>query len=70
MDFIRSHFGKMHLWSVEHFFHHKRVQVLQYYNLSEVTSYKIHTLVVILENCPAKFFQKLISTRLPDSDGS
>ena len=58
MDFVRSHFGKMQLWQVEHFFLHKKVPVVLYRYLfvkkkvfnwsglhfSEVTSYKIHTL--------------------------
>ena len=38
MDFVRSHFGKMQLWKVEHFLH-----------FSEVTSYKIHILTTYLE---------------------
>ena len=53
MDFVRSHFGKMQLWQVEHFFLHKKVPVvlIKVFNLSElhfseVTSYKIHTLIV------------------------
>ena len=29
MDFVKSHFGKMQLWPVEHFFHHKKVPVEQ-----------------------------------------
>ena len=37
MDFVRSHFGKMHLWPVEHFIHQKRVPVVLH---------KIHTLMV------------------------
>ena len=28
MDFVRSHFGKMQLWQVEHFFLHKKVPVV------------------------------------------
>ena len=53
MDFVRSHFGKMQLWPVEHFFLHKTVPVVLYYegvHFSEVTSYKIHTLVQELSN--------------------
>ena len=59
MDYIRSHFGKMNLWPVEHFFPHfgvplfsatgtvkwgKKVFDWSEVHLSEVTSYKIHTL--------------------------
>ena len=53
MDFVRSHFGKMQLWQVEHFFLHKKVPVYYYtvivfnfleLHFSEVTSYQIHTL--------------------------
>ena len=28
MELIRSHIGKMQLWPVEHFYHHKRVPVV------------------------------------------
>ena len=47
MDFVRSHFRKMQLWPVEHFFLHKKVPVFNWSELhfSEVTSYKIHTLI-------------------------
>ena len=31
MDFVRSHFGKMQLWIVEHYFHHKRTPVSIHY---------------------------------------
>ena len=49
MDFVRSNFGKMKLWPVEYFFehicHHFWVGLLLLqFHLSEVTSYKIHTL--------------------------
>ena len=65
MDFIRSHFAKMQLWIVEHFFHHKKVPVVLYRYLfvmkkvfnypelhfSKVTSYKIHTLGKLWYKC-------------------
>ena len=50
MDFVKSHFGKMQLWKVEHFFDHKKVPVcttgaqLLRVAAFEVTSYKIHIL--------------------------
>jgi hypothetical protein len=53
MDLVRSHFGKMQLWQVDHFFLHKKVPVYYYtvivfnfleLHFSEVTSYQIHTL--------------------------
>ena len=45
MDFVRSHFGKVQLWIVEHFCLHKKVPVYcTELHFSEVTSYKIHTL--------------------------
>ena len=63
MDFVRSHFGKMNLRPVEHFFEHichhfwvgllllvlmlKKVFNWSEFHLSEVTSYKIHTLMII-----------------------
>ena len=60
MDFVRSHFGKMQLRIVEHFFLQKKVAVVLHRYLfvkkkvfnysevhfSEVTSYKIHTLAI------------------------
>ena len=71
MDFVRSHFGKMNLCKVEHFFeyicHHSWVgatgatanppksddkyaqKSVQLVHLSEVTSYKIHTLVAAVK---------------------
>ena len=72
MDFVTSHFGKMNLWPVEHFFQHmylsskldspliktlerenlilmismlKKVFNWSEVHLSEMTCYKIHTLV-------------------------
>ena len=33
MDFEKSPFGKMQLWIVEHFFHHKKVTVLMNHNI-------------------------------------
>ena len=57
MDFITIHFGKMHLWPVEHFFlrffldqkliwkkTEEKVFNWSEVHLSEVTSYRIHTL--------------------------
>ena len=58
MDFVRSHFGKMNLWPVKHFFEHichhfwvglllhppKKVFNWSEVHLSEMTCYKIHTL--------------------------
>ena len=32
MDFVKSHFAKMQLWKVEHFFDHKKVPVVPTYN--------------------------------------
>ena len=50
VDLVRSHFGEMQLWIAEHFFHYrypfamKKVFNYSELHLSEVTSYKIHTL--------------------------
>ena len=37
MDFVKSHFGKMQLWQVEHFFLHKKIPVVLY-NLASMFS--------------------------------
>ena len=48
MDFARSHSWKMQLWPVEHFFPFVMKKVFNWseLHLSEVTSYKIHTLSI------------------------
>ena len=63
MDFVRSHFGKMQLWPVEHFFPHffsrsvlisadlekkwgQKCSTGQRFICTEVTSYRIHILVI------------------------
>ena len=46
MDFIRCHIGNMQLWHTEHFFSSQKGTFKNWsgLHLSEVTSYKIHTL--------------------------
>ena len=39
MDFVRSHFGKMQLWQVEHFFLHKKVPVVTFYKIHNLEQY-------------------------------
>ena len=46
MDFVRSRFGKMQLWIVEHFVM-KKVFNYSELHFSEVTSYKIHVLTAV-----------------------
>ena len=55
MDFVKSHFAKMKLWPVEHFLltfliwkkSEPKVFNWSEFRFSEVTSYKIHTLVLL-----------------------
>ena len=42
MDFVRSPFGKMQLWIVEHFHLHKKVPVLMNHNIWKKSYVKIH----------------------------
>ena len=61
MDFIKSHFGKMQLWPVEHFWltffqistdlekNEPKVFNWSELHLSEVTSYKVHILAELIK---------------------
>ena len=55
MDSVRSHFGKIQLWQVEHFFLHEKVPVVLY-----KTSYKIHSLE--LNNSLDKTLNSILNT--------
>jgi hypothetical protein len=41
MDFVKSHFGKMQLWIVEHFHLHKKVPVVINHNIRSVQLFRV-----------------------------
>ena len=69
MDFVRSHFRKMNLWPVEHPPKSDDKYAQKVFNwsevhLSEVTSYKIHTLDESLMNWKMAFEKSIFLTNL------
>ena len=68
MDFVRSHFGKMKLWPVEHFWltffpdqHWSEwSEHWSEFHFSEVTSYKIHTVAEIIKGISFLFEKRSV----------